>query len=241
MSQNPPDSCSWYVALVRSGHESEAQTHLMRSGFDETFCLRRRSSALVRGKLAETLLPVSRGYVLVRTRAFTPDLWHLAVCGVDHLAYGLVRGFFGRPPDDEVEHREAIKRGIVGGWPPDPVPDEAVSSFRALGDDDGIIIQGVDPPTIFHEPGTVVRVLPGYREGLYDKHTFVVVFDTPHGMRLRAVQGVGYLVYIDDRSSVVPVDVKTGPSAEQQQRRSPRGKGRLFRRARSVCNLRESV
>jgi hypothetical protein len=184
----PPDSLTWYVALVRAGHEQAAQEHLIEAGFSETFCPRRRSLRKARGKATEFLVAVTSGYVLVRTDLFTPSLWHLSCPTEGLLHHGLVRGF-------------------IGGWPADPVPHSSIESQREFCDAQGVWLESAEPPVQLHSPGTLVRVL----DDLYTNHVFSVVWDDGKGVNLRSLHGVGYSVYMRDRCKVQQTSVPPTP------------------------------
>ncbi len=203
MIETPPvDSDAtyqWYVALVRSGREQFAKEHLLASGFDEAFYPRKRSVRQVRGKPLEFIGPLIHGYVLVRTDFFTAFLWHLAVRGKDHRAWGLVRGF-------------------IGGWPPFPTPVEDVEITKSMCDEEGIALPILEAGPVLYEPGTVVRV----SGDVYDNQTFVVVWDNgSKGVNLRSLQGAQFPLYIRERERVSPL-LQVEPVQASKKDRAPR-------------------
>jgi hypothetical protein len=188
MVAQPPESSdinSWFVALVHSGKERQAQDHLLASGFDEAFHPRRRTTTTSRGKMHELLVPVFRGYVLCRTFAFTPFLWHDCVRNVDREKQGL----------------EPLVRGFIGGWPADPVPDSSISLLRSCCDADDIWLPDAEPEFVLHPPGTLLHAIGGPMMG----RVYRVVLDVgKETVEVRDLLSPDHVVYIR-RERVEPI------------------------------------
>jgi hypothetical protein len=164
--------------------------------------------------------PLRRGYVFCETLLFAQrvadiaaTLWH-AACPADGLRYhGLVKGF-------------------IGGWPAAPVSNVCVAEMRSRCDKDGVLIKR-EPAKIYFFPGTMVRML----DGPYKGQILRVARDNGVKLQLYPLQGAGYGVYIDDRRKVEAVANPDAGANKVQQRSGLRGKGRLFRRARSAPDV----
>lgn len=185
----PPESSTsltWYVALVRSGHEKLAEEHLLSSGFLETFCPRRVSIRQVRGKATEDVRSVFGGYVLVAVDLFTDEMWHLACPEDDRPNHGLVKSF-------------------IGGWPVDPVPIQSVLDLRSCCDINGVWVEPLEPGIVIHPPNVLLRITSG---PYVDRIVKVIVDKGDSTLKVYAVQGAHFTIYIQ-RERVEAINQET--------------------------------